>query len=617
MRIAGELILFVLFYTALFTSKMIESLINLICQISGTPTIRSLRLKLHRRNLTISKNIEQQKALYRVISKIRASLDLETIFSTTTKETCKLLRAERVAVYRFSDSWGGEFINDFEFAESDWLDQTLGKNTVWNDSYLQENRGGRYRNNETLVINDVRAAGLSQCHLDILEQFHIRAYATAPIFIGQTLWGILAAYQHSSARTWQDSEIQFLSQVAGQLGFAVQQAELLAEIQRQAIELREANHQQQILLDLITEIRESLDLDILFKTTTREVRKALAVDRVGIFKFHQESKYYCGTFVAENVLPQYDSAMDIKVTDRCFAEDYAVAYEQGRIQVVSDIDQAGLRDCHTDILKQFQVKSQIIMPLVQSSQLWGLLCIHQCSHIRHWKTSEVQFIKQLAFHFNVALDHANLLQQSRVQSRELANTVAALESVNQQLEKLTRIDTLTQVANRRYLDEVLVKEWYRLMRSQGSLSIILFDVDHFKAYNDHYGHPAGDRCLTEIAQAARSVLKRPTDLVARYGGEEFAVLLPETDEAGAIQVANEIRNAIAHLQIINSDGDLDGSSAFVTVSQGIACQIPKVDRSVELLVAEADQALYDAKRQGRDTWAVASHSCQVNPTDGQ
>lgn len=606
-----------LFYTALFTPKMIESLINLICQILGIPTIQSLKSKLYRQDLTIAKNVEQQKALYRVISKIRASLDLETIFSTTTKETCKLLRAERIAVYRFSENWGGEFISDFEFVESDWLDQTLGKNTIWNDSYLQENKGGRYRNNEALVIDDVRTAGLSQCHLDILEQFHIRAYATAPIFIGQTLWGVLAAYQHSSTRTWQDSEIQFLSQVAGQLGFAVQQAELLAEIQRQAIELREANHQQQILLDLITEIRESLDLDTLFKTTTREVRKALAVDRVSIFKFDQDSKYYCGTFVAENVLPQYDSAMDIRVIDRCFAEDYAIAYEQGRIQVVSDIDQAGLRDCHSDILKRFQVKSQIIMPLVQGSQLWGLLCIHQCSHVRHWKTSEVQFIKQLAFHFNVALDHANLLQQSRVQSKELANTVAALESVNQQLEELTRIDTLTQVANRRYLDEILLKEWYRLMRSQGYLSIILFDVDRFKAYNDRYGHPAGDRCLVEIAQAARSVLKRPTDLVARYGGEEFAVLLPETDETGAIQVANAIKNAIARLQIVNSDDDLDSSSTFVTISQGIACQIPGGDRSVEMLILEADRALYDAKRQGRDTWVVASHSCQFNQADGQ
>ncbi len=604
-----------MFYTTFLFMQMIESLVNLLCRAFGIPTIQVLKSRLYNQDLVIAKNNEQQRALYRVISKIRASLDLETIFSTTTKETCKLLRAERIAVYRFSDDWSGKFISDFEFAESGWIDQSLGKNTVWTDSYLQETQGGRYRHNETLVISDVRTANLSQCHLEILEQFHIRAYATAPIFIGQNLWGVLAAYQHSSTRKWQDSEIQFLSQVAGQLGFAVQQAELLLEIQRQSLELQESNHQQQILFDLITEIRESLDLDVLFKTTTREVRKALQVDRVGIFRFHKNSKYYCGEFVAENVLPQYDSAMDIKVTDRCFAEDYAIAYEQGRIQVLSDINQADLQDCHSDILKRFQVKSQIIMPLVQSGKLWGLLCIHQCSHPRDWKTSEVQFVKQLAFHFNVALDHANLLQQSRVQSEELVHTVAALKSVNQQLENLTRIDALTQVANRRYLDEVLAKEWHRLTRSQCCLSVILFDVDRFKAYNDRYGHPAGDQCLIKIAQAARSVLKRPTDLLARYGGEEFAVLLPETNKLGAAQVASDLQNAIAQLQIVSATQDLNGDASFVTISQGIACQIPMVNQSVEQLILEADRALYEAKRQGRNTWVIADDRDQLKQDD--
>ncbi|HEY9644974.1 MAG TPA: GAF domain-containing protein, partial [Chroococcidiopsis sp.] len=182
--------------------------------MGGLPSLAQLEAQLEDRHRQLETIDAQQKALYRVISKVRASLDLDVIFRTTTKETCKLLRVERIAVYRFFDDWGGEFVEDFEFAEPGWDIGTLGQNTIWNDSYLQEHQGGRYRSNECLTVADVYTAGLSQCHLDVLEQFHIRAYATAPIFIGQKLWGVLAAYQHSQPHQWQHQEIQFLSQVA-------------------------------------------------------------------------------------------------------------------------------------------------------------------------------------------------------------------------------------------------------------------------------------------------------------------------------------------------------------------------------------------------------------------
>ena len=246
---------------------------DLFCKLLGQPSVSDLKTQLYEKNVQIQQLEDQEKALYRVISKIRASLELETIFRTATKETCKLLRVERIAVYRFYKNWGGEFVNDFEFAEPGWDDvETLGKNTVWNDSYLQEHQGGRYRNNETLVVSDVYSTDLSQCHLEILEQFHIRAYATAPIFVGKKLWGVLAAYQHSQPHEWKKLEIQFLSQIATQLGFAVKQAELLAQAEQKAAELHKANQQQEILFNLVAEIRESLNLDTLFKTTVREVR---------------------------------------------------------------------------------------------------------------------------------------------------------------------------------------------------------------------------------------------------------------------------------------------------------------------------------------------------------
>lgn len=586
-----------------FLQSVAKLIANLACRVGGMPSINQLEAQLQKRRDELNAIDAQEKALYRVISKIRASLDLDMIFRTTTKETCKLLRIERVAVYRFFDDWGGEFVEDFEFAEPGWDFGTLGQNTVWNDSYLQEHQGGRYRSNECLIVSDVYTEGLSQCHLDVLAQFYIRAYATAPIFIGQKLWGVLAAYQHSQPHQWHHQEIQFLSQVANHLGFAVKQAELMAKTERKAEDLRLLNEQQEILFGLIAEIRESLDLKILFKTTVREVRKALHADRVGIFQFDVNSNYSSGEMVSENVLPEYDSALAIKVNDHCFSEQYAASYRQGKVLVVSDISQAGLQKCYLDMLRTFQVKAQIVVPLMKGDDIWGMLCVHQCGHTRIWTPAEITFVKQLAAQFSVALRHADLLTQADTKAKQLDQALQELKQANEKLEELSNLDALTQISNRRFFDKSLESEWYRLLRTERYLSLILFDIDHFKIYNDCYGHLAGDQCLIEITRAVQFVLKRSSDVLARYGGEEFAVILPDTDQVGAIKIAEQIRDAVRDLQIPNKC--MPTYHPYVTISLGIASQIPKAGQSPQDVILQADKALYKAKAKGRDTVVYA------------
>ncbi|MEG5163488.1 diguanylate cyclase [Microcoleus sp. AT3-A2] len=164
-------------------------------------------------------------------------------------------------------------------------------------------------------------------------------------------------------------------------------------------------------------------------------------------------------------------------------------------------------------------------------------------------------------------------------------------------------DGLTQVANRRCFDEQLQSEWQRLNQGQNLLSLIMLDVDYFKRYNDCYGHQAGDICLVKVASSAAQAVKRSSDLFARYGGEEFAAILPNTDADGAIAVAESIREAIRDLGIPHEQSDV---SAIVTVSMGIATVIPTAEISPDELIALADQALYDAKRQGRDRYKSAN-----------
>lgn len=196
-------------------------------------------------------------------------------------------------------------------------------------------------------------------------------------------------------------------------------------------------------------------------------------------------------------------------------------------------------------------------------------------------------------------------QRLRQEIQERQRLESALIQANSNLQRLALLDSLTQVANRRCFDEHLDQEWQRLLREQAPLSLILCDVDYFKLFNDHYGHLAGDACLYHVAQAIGRVIRRPADEVARYGGEEFAVILPNTDVAGTVFVAEQIQEVIAQLAIPHAKSLVN---PFVTISFGITSLTPIAGRLPQDLIAAADTALYAAKSQGRDRWRV--HLCE-------
>jgi len=171
-----------------------------------------------------------------------------------------------------------------------------------------------------------------------------------------------------------------------------------------------------------------------------------------------------------------------------------------------------------------------------------------------------------------------------------------LDATNQELQRISLMDGLTGVANRRYFDETISIEWRRARRHSNSLAVLMFDIDHFKLYNDIYGHLAGDECLRRVAATIRHNTARPSDLVARYDGKEFAVILPETTIGGAVKVAEKIRQAIHELNIPHAPGSGDR----VTLSIGIASAAPGFDNPPDDLIHAADQALRRAKAEGRD-----------------
>lgn len=176
-----------------------------------------------------------------------------------------------------------------------------------------------------------------------------------------------------------------------------------------------------------------------------------------------------------------------------------------------------------------------------------------------------------------------------------------LEQENQRLQALANLDSLTQVANRRYFDSYLQAECKRMARAREPLSLILCDIDYFKIYNDTYGHQAGDNCLRQVAEAIDQLLKHPANLAARYGGDEFAIVLPETDATNALQIAEEIRVGVKNLAIEFIPTRIGGfPDAVVTVSLGVACTIPSDETDVAKLFDAADTALFQSKRWQRN-----------------
>jgi len=209
----------------------------------------------------------------------------------------------------------------------------------------------------------------------------------------------------------------------------------------------------------------------------------------------------------------------------------------------------------------------------------------------------------------LAGQNADLMAANRHLEERVAERTEALERTNDdlrranlQLEAFSRTDSLLGIANRAYFQERLDLACAAAFRREQPMALLMIDVDHFKEYNDWYGHPAGDACLQAVAQAVQQAMVRSTDMVARYGGEELVAVLPDTDVAGATTVAARVVEHVAALGLAHAASPV---APQVTVSVGVAAQVPPGQRDSASLVQEADAALYEAKAAGRNRWVLA------------
>lgn len=371
----------------------------------------------------------------------------------------------------------------------------------------------------------------------------------------------------------------------------------------------EFNHRQQALMkQMLDRIRNSIDLEEILKTTATVIQQYCQSDRVLIYRC-ETSQLAETTVVSRSLNAELDRlAIEQFISAVNFSSLRSILSKSAAVRGVEDTFAAS--STGLQVIEPQLVRSYLILPvwveestycdyedliqlnnnqtiISQNEGLWGMVVVYNIHKTRRWQDWEISFLQRLTTQVTVAIQHSQLC--------------CRLQTANQKLQKLAILDGLTGIANRRYFDLVLKKEWQRLAREQQPLSLILCDIDYFKLYNDTYGHSSGDRCLQKVAQILMQSTRRPADLAARYGGEEFALILPNTDAPGALFIAHKISQQLGLKRIPHQQSKV---SNIVTLSIGVATKIPDALQPDSTIIEIADNLLYKAKEAGRNQLAV-------------
>ena len=363
--------------------------------------------------------------------------------------------------------------------------------------------------------------------------------------------------------------------------------------------------QQALMKQMLDRIRNSIDLKAVLQTTANEIQKFLRSDRVLIYR-RKADRSEETTVVSQSANRELEPIAGGQFVGAAnFTALHSVLSKSTLVDAVEDTQTTS--PANPTIVAPQLVRSYLTLPIwletcvdyvyddftlpsIKMSKtcnrdegLWGMLVAYNSNKTRRWQSWEINFLQRLTTQVTIAISQSQLCCQ--------------LQTANQKLQQLAILDGLTEIANRRYFDLILDREWHRMARERQPLSLILCDIDCFKAYNDSYGHQQGDFCLQQVANILQQSIQRPADLAARYGGEEFALILPNTDYRGALFIARKILKCLAQMQLPHRESTV---SNFVTLSMGVTSKVPDRNQTSDSAIATADRLLYQAKQSGRN-----------------
>ena len=364
---------------------------------------------------TQTESARRARTLSELTSDIRKTLEAEAIFNTSVERARDVLNVDRVLIYRFRPDYAGGEVT----AESVGKGWTRAQGQHLEDPMLPDSVD-RFLTGQVSKVENIETEDLTDCHCRLLRELEVKANMVAPIIVGDELVGLLCAHQCSSPRIWQPEEINMIQQIATQVGYALAQAKLL-DTQKQAVK------REQQLSSLVASIRDTTDQEKIFRIITRQVKLAIEASRIIVYLFDENWK---GTVVAESVDAQWPSALGAEIADPCFAERYVEQYRTGRVKATPDIYQAGLTDCHLGQLEPYQVKANLVAPIVVEDKLLGLLIAHECGGPRNWSDLTINFMQRAATQLGYALEQARATTQRETAVNEM--TALAEERIQRQ-----------------------------------------------------------------------------------------------------------------------------------------------------------------------------------------
>jgi methyl-accepting chemotaxis protein PixJ len=353
---------------------------------------------------------EQLKLFTNILISIRQSLYSEDLFKTTVTEARQALSSDRVVIYHFNARGGGQVI-----AESVASGFSVALGDKIEDACIHSELIEDYRNGRVFAANNVFEAGFASEHLSLMERLQIKANLVTPILKNNQLFGFLIAHHCQEFHVWQPYEINFLRQLAIQVGLTLERVSLLEATQA--------------LKDLAMHLSETPKSEDIYNLAVEDIRQGLKVDRAIIYKFNE---HWQGSIIAESVIPGFPCALGAEIHDPCL-QNYIEKYRQGRVVATNNIYQAGLTDCHIRQLEPFAVKANLVAPILLGDKVLGLLIAHHCSQPHLWQQSEIDLFEQFATIIGLALERASLLEQTE-KARQTAEIVS--QQQRQQKEQL-------------------------------------------------------------------------------------------------------------------------------------------------------------------------------------
>ena len=432
-----------------------------------------------------------------------------------------------------------------------------------------------------------------------------QAVLIQPVFFENRLKALLFLGSKIDSTVYTEDEKVFLRRLSMALGPHIKNTELLQgleslveertrELQASLAYTKEKEQEIAHINQVVQAVNSTLDFDKVAGSVKEALKGVFDFDAMAILLINETQQQFVihrayGDIIQDDHVEQYKK-IKIPLIAKDSVNTYVIAKNKPFYftDLSSDTEMLAADRRIWEILP---FMSGLFLPLEVQNEIIGAINFLRISNNLVLTENDIKRIQQYVSPLATAINNARMAEETITAKKNV-------EAVNKELEKLANLDGLTQIANRRYFEQILYHEWRRAIRNKTPLSAIMIDIDFFKKYNDHYGHPSGDESLRSVAKALSKSLRRPQDLIARYGGEEFIALLPDTDIAGAQNIGEKMRMNVKGLEITHSHSLV---ADVITISAGIANIVPTNEIDPGTLIQAADRALYEAKKESRDT----------------